>query len=968
MLRLVLRKIVNNKWLVICLLIGCILAVAVVSSIPIYSNGMLQRMLVKDFEKTQEQLEEHPATYEFTGSWTNLNVLQDRINLFEFYNSKIQNEMSVNIPMSILSSYTLIGTSNLLSIDVRSWQFYLEEVEAKKMFMTTKMAKVNIYGMLGLEEKVDILSGRMYSSQPIEIINEETSEIEYMYEVVVSPDVMKRNNYVLNGEYTIIRAKNDIEYIDKFKVVGIVNLLDDQSSYYTLDSYGIYLDSDLFYNDFIKTEDYSLDVTKWYFAYNYYELSLNETQNIITQYKDNGTWITNNHGYIKHKMGFATVLQEYMDRASRLSGLLVLLVIPVILMISFYVSMIAQLIMKQEKNEIAMLESRGASRLQIFKIYLFESIIIGVVAYILGLVLALFLCQLLGASNGFMEFVNRAQMDIRISFEALLYGFICSIFFILMMLGPSIKASKFTIVEFKQGKDILGKKPFWQRLYLDVILLAISLWALNNYNTFKESIGLSNEGQVDYLIFFAVTFFILGFSLVLMRIYPLIINGIFVSTKKFMSPSMYAAFTYVGRGSSMRQFIMIFLILALGVGIFNANSARTINENLVNIVQHKNSTDISIRLSNYVFDEETSEFVEEEGPEVISKNIRKFEKIKSSELVEMATRVSNYNSLVKKYNTYGGKTLSSKLIGITPEEYGQVTWSRDDILDVHINYYLNLLASNPDGVIVSSYTANELGLEPGDFISVEIPNIDNTIEAPILITVDNWPGYDPYKGYDYSSNRTVIEDEESFGFVIMHYDLLLSNAGDIDYKIWISKKDGVLDSEINTFLADNDIAISLGVYSDFEVAEQKKDPMVLGMNGMLTLDFIVTMIVCGAGFIIFWILSIRQRILQFGIFRAMGMRKKELIAIIFWEQLLISAVAIILGIIIGGIASDVFVPLFEMISARSDRLLAFRVFSFKEDYIRIYAIVAIMLVIGISIISRFITHIKMDQAVKLGED
>ncbi|MBN2852639.1 MAG: FtsX-like permease family protein [Clostridia bacterium] len=967
MLRLVLRKIVNNKWLVLCLLIGCILAVAVVSSIPVYSNGMLQRMLIKDFETQQNKTNVHPATYEFVGSWSNLNVLEDRINLFEYYDKKIKEDMSVNVPMDIITDYTLIGSNNYLSVDIRSWEFYLEEVAAKKMFPTTNLYKINIYGMSGFQDKIDIVSGRMYSNEPVETVNPITGEKEYLYEVVVGPEIMKRNNYVLDGEYAIIRAKNDTTYIDRFKIVGIGNLKEDKSSFFTFDTYGIYMDADLFYNDFIKTGTYSLDSTTWYYAYDYYQLSLADTQKVLNQYKENSEWISNNYGYLKHKMSFAPMLQDYMDRASRLSGLLILLVIPVILMISFYVSMIAQLIMEQEKNEIAMLESRGASRRQIFKIYLYESVIIGIVAYILGLILALLLCQLLGASNGFMEFVNRAKMDIHLSFNAILYGFICAVFFVIMMLGPSIKASKFTIVQYKQGKDIISRKPFWQKLYLDVILLAVSLWALNNYNTFKDSMGLSGSGQVDYLIFFAVTFFILGLSLVLMRIYPLIINGIFKSTKSFMSPPMYAAFTYVGRGGTMKQFIMIFLILALGVGIFNANSARTINENLIDIVKHQYATDISIGLNNYGFDDNNN-LVELTGPEVIASNRMKYETILTSDLVNAATKVSTYSSLVKKYNTFGGKSLSSELIGITPEEYGKVVWSRDDLLDVHINYYLNLLASHPDGVIISTFTAETLGVEAGDFISIDVPGIDNVIDAPVLIVVDNWPGYNPYHGYDYSINMTVDEEEVTFGFVVMHYDLLLANAGDLNYKIWIDKKDGVLDSEINTFLTENNVVISMGDYTDFQVSEQKKDPMVLGMNGMLTLDFIVTMIICGAGFIIFWILSIRQRVLQFGIFRAMGLSKKELVLIIFFEQILISAVAIILGIVIGGVSSDVFVPLFELISAQSSRLLDFKVFSFREDYYRIYAIVVVMLTIGISAIGRFITRIKMDQAVKLGED
>ena len=157
-------------------------------------------------------------------------------------------------------------------------------------------------------------------------------------------------------------------------------------------------------------------------------------------------------------------------------------------------------------------------------------------------------------------------------------------------------------------------------------------------------------------------------------------------------------------------------------------------------------------------------------------------------------------------------------------------------------------------------------------------------------------------------------------------------------------------------------------YTDYEISEAKKDPMLHGMNGILTLDFLVTMIICGAGFIIFWFLSIRQRVLQFGIFRAMGLKKRELISIIMWEQILISAVAIIVGILIGGITSQLFVPLFQIVDTSAERVIPFVMAYNRQDYFRIYALVAGMLAIGIGALSRFTTSIKMDQAVKLGED
>ena len=39
MLIMVFRKMINKKWMTLCLLIGFVLAVAMVSSIPIYTDG-----------------------------------------------------------------------------------------------------------------------------------------------------------------------------------------------------------------------------------------------------------------------------------------------------------------------------------------------------------------------------------------------------------------------------------------------------------------------------------------------------------------------------------------------------------------------------------------------------------------------------------------------------------------------------------------------------------------------------------------------------------------------------------------------------------------------------------------------------------------------------------------------------------------------------------------------------------------
>ena len=60
MLRLVFRKIINNKWMVACLIIGCTFAIAVASSIPMYTVGLYNSLLVTAFKTQQENNDEFP--------------------------------------------------------------------------------------------------------------------------------------------------------------------------------------------------------------------------------------------------------------------------------------------------------------------------------------------------------------------------------------------------------------------------------------------------------------------------------------------------------------------------------------------------------------------------------------------------------------------------------------------------------------------------------------------------------------------------------------------------------------------------------------------------------------------------------------------------------------------------------------------------------------------------------------------
>jgi putative ABC transport system permease protein len=148
----------------------------------------------------------------------------------------------------------------------------------------------------------------------------------------------------------------------------------------------------------------------------------------------------------------------------------------------------------------------------------------------------------------------------------------------------------------------------------------------------------------------------------------------------------------------------------------------------------------------------------------------------------------------------------------------------------------------------------------------------------------------------------------------------------------------------------------------------KNEPFELAINGVMTLGFIISIFISFFGFLLYWILSLAGRTLQFGILRAMGISFKQLIGLLLLEQLLTSGAAVLMGVLIGNLANQLFVPLFQLSFNTATQVPPFHVVFNAGDYIRLYITLGFMLLLGLVILGWMLSKIKIHQAIKLGED
>ncbi|MBE3101484.1 MAG: hypothetical protein IMZ47_04345 [Firmicutes bacterium] len=181
MLRMVLRKMLNTPWMIICLLIGSILAVAMVSSIPMYTDGVLQRMLVRDLESYQIDTSFYPGRYLVKGSFYSQYQEEDRAKAYRVFEKKITEELIKEIGLPYVTS-----TRNLTMDYLTTLPEVQREEEPKKR-------NIKVDALQYLEDHINIIHGRLFS-------NKKTDDY---YEVMVTEQAMQQMDFRLDEVYIV---------------------------------------------------------------------------------------------------------------------------------------------------------------------------------------------------------------------------------------------------------------------------------------------------------------------------------------------------------------------------------------------------------------------------------------------------------------------------------------------------------------------------------------------------------------------------------------------------------------------------------------------------------------------------------------------------------------------------------------------------------------------------------------------
>lgn len=936
MLKIMFQKLWHKKWIALCLLIGNMLLIATVISFPLYKKAAFDRMLHDEFQNYLAEESDWPGKNKFV-----IRLEKDKggknISRLEKYVTGLYQDFGVTEKETIM--YYALATQEVTSTMNRS---DLSELGIHLSFMSN------------LPEHSELLSGSFFS--------EDGYNDEGAIEVVINEDCMIANNLLVGETLQFTYLKDDNGNPLKIQIVGIFT-----ESRSSDDFYWQIASSDIASSVFMKEELYrslfTLDNAGKYTMTCTY-INLFEYDDLLganaADLLAKGKYLTEESGY-RHSVsetGYVGILEEFVKKQTRIEATLQILQIPVLVLLCAFLLMLCNQMYDMERSEISVIKSRGSSGMQIFLLYLYQSIFLTVMGSLAGIPLGTLFCRVLGSTENFLEFDLNSKLTITYTEEFYWYLGIAMLASVLITTIPAISRSRVSIVHLKQS-NALRKKSLWEKLFLDIIFLGISIYG---YSTFSKNTKQLTENvlqgeSLDPLLYISSSLFIVGLGLFVLRMQPLVIKLIYFIGKKLWKPASYISFLENAKNGRKQQFIMLFMILTISLGMYHSTVARTILENAKVNAEYLEGTDFIVQ---EVWSD-NSAFLSH-GDINFSYTEPDFSKYAELTNVESYTRVVyDQNAFIKQSGSSG---TDITLMGIHTKEFGQITEMDDSLLKKPYHEYLNELALEPMGLLASRNFETALGYKIGDLITYTNKDGKST-SGKIIDFYDYWPAYVP--------TTTALQPDGTVS-TTSNYQLIANIAtlqksfGVTPYEVWMKLKPGEDTAPIYQWIEDHNLSIKKYSDKQYQINQVVSDPLLQGTNGVLTMGFLVTIVLCVIGYLIYWILSIISREMQFGILRAWGMHKGELFHLLLNEQVFSGVFSIFAGIFIGQLTSTLFVPMLQTAYAASNQVLPMKLITDETDMFRLYGVIAAVMVLCLGILFFLVHKLNVTKALKLGEE
>lgn len=517
---------------------------------------------------------------------------------------------------------------------------------------------------------------------------------------------------------------------------------------------------------------------------------------------------------------------------------------------------------KRRRKEQALLQIRGAAVKTILRLQAVEALIVALGGVLAGLILAALITRsfaplntLLG-SSGILWTLGAAGVGFLLAFFAILYP-------AWLEIRHSTVASAQMIVGRRTGK------PPWQRLYLDVIVLLISLleyWrtASSGYQIVLAPEGLTTT-SIHYEAFIAPLFLWIGAVLLASRLLEAGLARGRGLLARLLTPLARGLSGVVSASLSRQRGLITRGIILVALAVSFAVSTAVFN------TTYNAQSKVDAELTN--------------GSDVT---------VTGTTASPPSSKLAELNALpgvaavqpMKHRLVYVGNDLQD-IFGINPKTIGQATnISNAFFVGGNAQATLAALANQADGVLVSAETAKDYQLNLGDKLTLRLQNAQDhqyhEVSFHFLGVVRKFP--------------TAPKDS----FLVANQSYLSQQTGSDVAEIMLMRAKG---SSSDLAARAQTVVSSLPGTKVVDINSTQRTVnsslTAIDLHGLTRLELIFAIILVAGSTGLILALGLAERRRMFAILAALGAKKNQLGAFVWSEGLLILTGGSVLGVVLG---------------------------------------------------------------------
>jgi putative ABC transport system permease protein len=526
---------------------------------------------------------------------------------------------------------------------------------------------------------------------------------------------------------------------------------------------------------------------------------------------------------------------------------------------------------ERRRHDQALLRTRGASARLVSRLVTLEALFVGVVGGVIGLVVAAMVGLIAFGSVGFGASFESAILW---PIGAFLAGLVIAVAAVLI---PAVRDFRQLIVSRARAQISPEHRPGWMRLYLDVVVLAISTMIIVITTQDGYSLVLAPEGvasiQVNYWAFFGPGLFWVGAGLLAWRITVLVLGHGRLTVVRLVRPitgnlAETAAASMSRQRSLLARSTVVFVLalaFAASTSIFNAT--------------YQQQAEVDARLTNGA----DIAVIQPPGSSVPPS---------TAGAISSVAGVRSVEPLQHRF-AYVGSDLQD-LFGVRASTVAKATSLQDAYFQGGTAAELMAkLAHQPDAILVSDETVKDFQLHPGSLLNLRLQDS----RTKQLTTVP----------FHYVGVAKEFPTAPKDSFFIANADYITQQTGDNSVGSFLVSTGGqgtdAAAAVLRTQLGTSATVTAIGAARS-SVGSSLTSVDLAGLTGV-ELTFAL-LLAAGAGGLVF-ALGLAERRRSFAIATALGASRRQLRGLVLAEAAVIALGGVIGGTVMGWLLSQMLV-------------------------------------------------------------